>query len=74
MSSKANLLIKVMVKESAVFTEGCHARGPIPHWIKRLKFPNGFQGKVRERVVGCVISSWSFFQLVGSEVIGSQHH
>lgn len=43
--SKANLLISVMVKESAVFTEGCHARGPIPHWIKRRKFPQWISGK-----------------------------
>ena len=47
--------------------------------LKRPKLLNGFQGKafkdrVRERVAGCVISSWTFFALVACEVIGSQHH
>lgn len=46
--------------------------------LKRPKLPDGFQGKVfnarvRERVAGYVISSWTFLLLVGSVVIGSQH-
>ena len=46
--------------------------------LKRPKLPDGFQGKVfnarvRERVEGCVISSWTFLLLVGSVVTGSQH-
>ena len=33
-----------------------------------------FKDSVREKVLGCVISSWPFFWLVGGKVIGSQHH
>ena len=41
--------------------------------LKRPKLPDGFQGrvfkdKVRERVAGCLISSWTFFFLVSGEV------
>ena len=47
--------------------------------LKRPELPEGFQGKVfkdrvKERVVGYVISSWTFFLLVGGEVIRRQHH
>ena len=47
--------------------------------LKRLKLPKGFQGKVfkdkvRQTVVRCVVSFWTFFWLVGGEVIRSQHH
>ena len=49
---------------------------------QKTRTPHGFQGKVfkdrvRERVVGCGISLWTFFWLVGGKVIkvnGSQHH
>ena len=64
-----------MVKESAAFI----ARPSREYGWLRLKRPVGFQGKVfkdevREKVLGCVISSWTFFRLVGGEVIGTQHH
>ena len=47
--------------------------------LKRPELPGGFQGKVfedrvRERIAGCIISLWTFFWLVGGEVIRSQHH
>ena len=47
--------------------------------LKRRKLLNSFWGKafkgwIKEGVVGCVISSWTFFWLVGGEVIGSQCH
>ena len=43
--------------------------------LKRPELPDGFQGsvfkgKVRERVVGCGISSCMSFRLVGGEVAG----
>ena len=46
--------------------------------FKRPKLLEGFQGKVfkdrvREGVMGCVISSWTFFWLFHGEVTGSQH-
>ena len=45
----------------------------------RPGLPKGFQGKVFKDGVleggrGCVVSSWTFFCLVGGEVIGNQHH
>ena len=47
--------------------------------LKRPKHPDGFQGKVfktrvREWVAGCVISSRTFFCVIGGEVMVSQHH
>ena len=48
--------------------------------LKRPDFPYDFPGKsvysvrVRERVVGCMISSWTLSWLVSDKVIRSQHH
>lgn len=55
-----------MVKASAVFTAECQARNPGQLMLKRPKLPNGYKGKVfkdrvRERVLRCVISAWTFF-------------
>lgn len=48
---------------------------------ERPELPEGFQGQVyKDRmsgvggVVGYMISLWTFFQLVGGEVIGNQQH
>ena len=43
--------------------------------LKRPGLPKGFQGqvfkdRVREGAVGCVISLWTFFSLVGDEATG----
>ena len=43
--------------------------------LKRPELPDGFQARIfkdvlGERVVGCLISSWTFFWLVGGEVTG----
>ena len=51
------------MKESAVFTAGTK-NGQL--MLKRPELPDGFQGRVfkdrvRESVVGCAISSWTFF-------------
>ena len=74
--SKANLLTQVVAKESAVFTAG-QARGPGSS--KALNSPVVSRERllkvgVRERVAGSMISSWTFFCLVGCEVIRSPHH
>ena len=44
--------------------------------LKRLERPNvfqgeGFKGKVRERVSGCLIGLFTFLSLVDDEVTGS---
>ena len=82
MSSKANLLQQIVVKESTVFFAG-PSKEDGKLMFQRPKLPVGFQGRVfkgevRERATGCLISSWTFFWLVGGEVTGwyfwSQHH
>ena len=69
----------VMVKKKY----SVYCRAPSKEYGKRIpkrpNLPDGFQGKVfkdrvRERVSVYLISSWTFFWLVGGEVIGSQHH
>ena len=47
--------------------------------LRRPGLLGGFQGRdfkdrIRECLSGTVISSWTFFWLVGGEVSGSQHH
>ena len=76
--SKADCWYQVVVKGSAAFIAGTK-QGVWAANIQKAWTPNGFQGtvfkdRVRKRVAGCVISSWTFFWLVGGEVIGSQHH
>ena len=53
------------MKESAEFIAG-----PSKEYgwliLRRLELPNGFQGrvfkdKVREKVIGCLISLWTYF-------------
>ena len=65
------------MKEHAAFI----ARPSKEYGWPMLKTPellDGFQGKVfkvrvMERVLGCMISLWPFFWLVGGEVVGCQH-
>ena len=56
------------------FTAGCQEKSPGQLVLKRLTLPEGFQEKMRERqrgrwVVGCVLSSWTFFWLVNGEAM-----
>ena len=72
----------VVMKESTAFIAGpSKENGQLV--VKRPKLPSDFwqrvsKGKVKESVSGCLISSWTFFWLVGGEVtrwyFGSQHH
>ena len=57
----------------------CQAKSPGQLVLKRPNLPEDFQGKVYKTrwgkgVMGCVTISWTFFWLVGGEVLGSQHH
>lgn len=63
---------QVLMKKIVAFIAG---QGGQVRLLNRPKVPGDFQGKafkgsMRERVVGYVISSWSFFWLIGGEVIG----
>lgn len=57
----------------------CQERSP---WQLVLKGPNTLMAsrerfskpRLRECVAGCVISSWTFFCMIGGEVMVSQHH
>ena len=75
-------------RKASTLTQGCtrkcnvYFRAPSNESIQlvpqRPQLPQGFQGKVfkdrmRERVVGYVNSSGTFFWFVGDEVIRSQH-
>ena len=74
MCSKVNLLIQGCGEGKCCIFAGTNKES---RWLmlKRPEPPDGFfKDRVRESVVGCVISSWTFFCLVGGEVIGSQHH
>ena len=66
---------QVLMKKIVAFIAG---QGGQVRLLNRPKVPGDFQGKafrgsMRERGVRYVISSWSFFWLIGGEVIGSQH-
>ena len=67
------------MKKSAEFIGGYRTRSPVQLVFKRPELTKVFQGevfkdRVREGIVGCVISSRTFFWLVGNEAIESQHH
>ena len=70
---------QVTVKESAAIYCRVPSQESRQLVLRRPELSNGFQGKVfkdrmRGRVAGCMISSWTFFWLVGGEVMGSHHH
>ena len=67
------------MKRSAEFIGEYQTRSPGQLVFKRPELTKGFQGevfkdRVREGIVGCVISSRTFFCVIGGEVMVSQHH
>ena len=65
---------QVVVKKRAAFIAGHQARSSGSWCLKGLHSPNVFREKFLKTgwgtgVVGCVISSWTFFWLAGGEVI-----
>ena len=70
---------RVAMKESAAFTAGCQARSLGSQCSKGPNFlvvlmERFFKTELGRGAVGCMISWWTFFWLVGGEVIRSQHH
>ena len=69
---------KVVIKESAVFIATVRQGVQSSYCWKALN-PSGYQwkiftGRVSEKVLGCMTSSWTFLWLVGGEIIKNQHY
>ena len=69
----------LVVRESAAFSAGLQARSPEQEQLVLQPSLKAFREKFLKTgwgsaAVRCVISSWTFFWWVGSDVIGSQHH
>ena len=72
---KANLLTPGCEEGKTSTAAGHQATSPGSLFFKGLTvcWLSG-KGFWRQGVAGCVISSWTFFWLIGGKVIGSQHH